>query len=964
MLETKNLTKIYNSKGVEVRALDDVSISFAETGMCFILGKSGSGKSTLLNVCGGLDYPDSGEIIVRNRSSKDFTNGDFDSYRNTYIGFVFQEYNILDEFTVEENVMLALDLQGRSRDAGTVDEILRQVDLEGLGKRRPNTLSGGQKQRVAIARALVKNPEIIMADEPTGALDSATGKQVLDTLKKLSQSKLVIVVSHDREFAEKYADRIIELKDGKVISDVTKRVIEGKGLSDNVSEVKPATLIVRKGIRLTDEDIEKIRNVVEKADTDVLITADVRGVDEYRQSHGITNTNGTQSFVATAEQPKQRQYTDAERKFIRSSLPLKHAVRIGASGIKVKPVRFAFTLLLSIISFVMFGLFSCLMFYDSDTVMKNSLAQYDMDYIKLSKQYLVYVDYYMEGGGFSDVMNIAIPMLPEDTGYTAQLFGNGNLYVTNINANRIGNLSSFSSEAYTNQIQGIVEDNGELEYIYGKSPEGDSAAISDYLYQCIKTGRLSDPDTFKTVNITSYEDIVLQLQSDSGAYKSVKVSGVFRSDDIWKPWESYDSTMLMLQRNTIEQCLSDLFISYVAISPDSYGDFVSQLGTRGNYFNLMTSSVAGASINVMGKGFDKVSEYTLESLKSDSVCYDADGTAVTLTSDAFVLPFRLINMSVTALCKDIEKAAEEDLVLSEKYNSIAYNEVYYFQLSENLSNSYWNNDKENYLKDYRYLTQFVKDNLPDLWQKFNKVTALCNIETLGDGNLYFTFDFENCAVTDDVRDRYIAISKLSGAYSEYKTSFDTDSLKNARYFCVFAPSDSFENVSTIIDGSNVVREDDTKYSVNNFVRDSVWSIDSLVTMLSDVFLWTGVTMAVFSMLLLFNFITVSVNAKKKEIGILRAVGARGADVFRIFFSESAIVVVICSIVATILTGVIALVINGNISTRLGFPFTMFTFGFVSVALIWAISVFTAVISTFFPVYANARKRPVESIRSL
>ena len=221
MLETKNLTKIYNSKGVEVRALDDVSISFAETGMCFILGKSGSGKSTLLNVCGGLDYPDSGEIIVRNRSSKDFTNGDFDSYRNTYIGFVFQEYNILDEFTVEENVMLALDLQGRSRDAGTVDEILRQVDLEGLGKRRPNTLSGGQKQRVAIARALVKNPEIIMADEPTGALDSATGKQVLDTLKKLSQSKLVIVVSHDREFAEKYADRIIELKDGKVISDVT-----------------------------------------------------------------------------------------------------------------------------------------------------------------------------------------------------------------------------------------------------------------------------------------------------------------------------------------------------------------------------------------------------------------------------------------------------------------------------------------------------------------------------------------------------------------------------------------------------------------------------------------------------------------------------------------------------------------------------------------------------------------------
>ena len=175
MLEVKNLVKVYKTKGgADVRAIDDVSVRFGDKGMVFLLGKSGSGKSTLLNLCGGLDFPDSGEIVIKGRSSKDFSQADFDSYRNTFVGFVFQEYNILDEFSVADNVALALDLQGRSKNRSDVTEILRQVEMEGFADRKPNTLSGGQKQRIAIARALVKRPEIILADEPTGALDSAT----------------------------------------------------------------------------------------------------------------------------------------------------------------------------------------------------------------------------------------------------------------------------------------------------------------------------------------------------------------------------------------------------------------------------------------------------------------------------------------------------------------------------------------------------------------------------------------------------------------------------------------------------------------------------------------------------------------------------------------------------------------------------------------------------------------------
>ena len=254
MLEVKKLSKIYKSKtGTDVKALDDVSVSFPESGMVFLLGKSGSGKSTLLNICGGLDSPTTGEIIVKGRSSKNFSQSDFDSYRNTFIGFIFQEYNILNEFSVEDNIALALELQNKPKNKATIEKLLSDVDLAGFAKRKPNTLSGGQKQRIAIARALVKNPEIIMADEPSGALDSATGKQVFETLKKLSKDKLVIVVSHDRDFAQLYGDRIIELSDGKIISDVSKTKEKQVPITKNIDSMGNV-LCIKQGTSLDEED--------------------------------------------------------------------------------------------------------------------------------------------------------------------------------------------------------------------------------------------------------------------------------------------------------------------------------------------------------------------------------------------------------------------------------------------------------------------------------------------------------------------------------------------------------------------------------------------------------------------------------------------------------------------------------------------------------------------------------------
>lgn len=219
MIQIKNVSKIYKTKYNEVHALKDINLSFGECGLVFILGKSGCGKSTLLNILGGLDSVTSGEVLVDNKEISKLKQSELDYFRNYNVGFIFQGYNLVDEYNVYENIELALDLQGEPNVKEKISTALGKVDLEGYEKRKIKELSGGQQQRVAIARALVKNSTYILADEPTGNLDSATSEDIFTLLKQLSKEKLIIVVSHDRENAEQYGDRIIEMKDYVVLED-------------------------------------------------------------------------------------------------------------------------------------------------------------------------------------------------------------------------------------------------------------------------------------------------------------------------------------------------------------------------------------------------------------------------------------------------------------------------------------------------------------------------------------------------------------------------------------------------------------------------------------------------------------------------------------------------------------------------------------------------------------------------
>ena len=673
MLEVRNLAKYYSTKGgVTVKALDDVSVQFPETGMVFLLGRSGSGKSTLLNVSGGLDKPDSGEIIVKGRSSKDFSPADFDSYRNTFIGFIFQEYNILNEFTVEQNIALALQLQNKTSDKQAVEDLLDQVDLTGFGKRKPNTLSGGQKQRVAIARALIKEPEIIMADEPTGALDSNTGKQVLDTLKKLSETKLVIIVSHDREFAEQYGDRIIELKDGQIISDVTKAQSVPKAVSENVEMVSEDTIAIKNADKITETDVKNIVAMLKKNGGEAIISAGKKDIPDVKRACRI-NDSGNKEYFKETDQVDIKEYDGRETKFIKSRLPASRAFKMGASGLKTKPIRLIFTILLSVVAFLMFGVVSTFMLYDESYSVSEALREADYPSLMISKQYNVLrqqiktdvntgeseVDYEYEekyntrfgvqelkdrnaaGGGldYAGVYNFTNNKYSYNDGTSIELLlgKSGNAYER---ANVKSDLKSYYPTSYVTGFTDCGADymnrNG-FNLLAGRYPETvEEIAISEYA-----ANLFINSEGFGVANASSLIDKKVKFSGCNaiGSSEEFTIVGVYGVGQIPAKYDvlkdANDSSISAKEKEDLTESLTDYiaggFSSLVFVTEGFYDEYKNNIHSEGTY--IETANAGGFRISEYEISSDEIieenswyeqpySEKTLENFKEHFKFYE------------------------------------------------------------------------------------------------------------------------------------------------------------------------------------------------------------------------------------------------------------------------------------------------------------------------------------------------------
>lgn len=390
MIELKDLHKVYKTKdGQKVEALKGITVTLPDRGLVFILGKSGSGKSTFLNVVGGLDTFDSGDLILFGKSSKSFNSTDFNAYRNKYIGFIFQEYNIINSFTVHDNVSLAYELKYGKNNEDKVQEILKKVGIAELSNRKPSEISGGQKQRVAIARALVKHPRVILADEPTGALDGTTSRDIFDLLKKLSKTCLVVCVTHDASCAETYADRIIRLKNGLIVDDITRHLSEGEVLDGStvLHKVGEGLIKIDSIKNMTDKDLSVLNEASSSYDGPSYITykdkvrfpVDLMANDDSMDLPvGFSKTN--------KDDIEKNINPDIKYNSKNGRIPFTTILKMAMSSLKSGWVRLVFTFILSIISFTFFGLALEVSTYDASDTYASSADIYRTDAITLYKQ--------------------------------------------------------------------------------------------------------------------------------------------------------------------------------------------------------------------------------------------------------------------------------------------------------------------------------------------------------------------------------------------------------------------------------------------------------------------------------------------------------------------------------------------------------------------------------------------------
>ncbi len=933
MLELKNVNKTYRpKKSAETKALVDVSITFPDKGLVFILGKSGCGKSTLLNVIGGLDKPDSGEISIMGRSSKDFSPTDFDSYRNTFVGFVFQEYNVLDEFTVEDNIAIATELQGKKRDRARISEILRQFELEGLERRKPNTLSGGQKQRVAIARALIKNPRIILADEPTGSLDSDTGKDVLGILKKLSEEKLVIVVSHDREFAETYADRIVEMKDGKVVAD-------------------------------------------------------------YPVSASVARASG--------EADTARTYTDEEKKLIRSRLPFRHALRLGASGIRTKPVKLVFTVILTAIAFILFGVFSTLALYDKEAVTEKAITDRDISYLKYGKGYNEKEIIYGVQNSDEPFVYLRESEYVVPTGLTEEEYlGLAKKYPSAVAVIdmpiAVENLTTdtfFYSEKYSGVA--FAADNGaSLNILAGRIPENSGEAlIPSFMFDAVKIGKLYGPGR-ALIKVDGYEDYVKLPKQKLYGDLEVSIVGVYESAPISN---DYNALRTMADNGTLNYRDIDWnseyaegFYNYLFIHKDLVGDFYSEYkdwnsyngdeASDANYFlrSLLTVKLVYGDGENDSYDLNEICPYPNNIGAETLPVYDVTGTRQLdeLGSGEIALPgvyyarvlyeylFDALN-EIMSLGAFSQYYGYFEQAINERGAEAVYEE--FEEVADKLDMLYRNTEAGLTVTEARGILKAASD----YFAQYSLPLPRFTMTSFATGETYevkvagvFLVNYRRLAayVSNDIfKDILTRADEFNIAYG-YETEYKA--ADNADITAVFIPKSEYLPALGELVASVYVTDsgDDSTNMIFCALITEIIGVNEAIAMIFKVVLGLWLGLSVFAILLMFSLVSASITAKKKDIGILRALGARGTDVFAVFLVEALIIAVVCFVVAGISCAFVCPAVSEMFVTTNLLQISLLVFGIENAAILAALAVGTAVLATLVPVLIYVKKPPVDSIR--
>ena len=1047
MLEIRDICKTYRPKnGPPVQALKSVSVKFAEKGLVFILGKSGCGKSTLLNTIGGLDKFDSGEIIIKGKSSKEFTGSDFDSYRNTFIGFIFQEYNILSEFNIEKNIALALELQGKKATPKAVQEILDMVDLGTMGKRKTTELSGGQKQRVAIARALIKEPEIIIADEPTGALDSATGIQVFETLKKLAQNKLVIVVSHDREFAEIYGDRIIEMKDGVIISDETKRKVQPQSVSDDLTMIGDDLIHIKKGHKFSQEEKEAIIKFLESKDTETIISVDPKNNERFKKVAKIDENNHTEKFTETTEADKgTREYDKNQLKLIRSRLKFKDSFKMGASSLKNKPIRLIFTILLSFIAFTIFGVVDTLSSFNRPKAVWDTVNQFDNKHVALLKEVegkygndtrpWTETDIKLVSEKFPEIRlkkivnaGLGFGSSPGNAAYNKQI----NLQSAELKTQN----SNVAKTAFASGMMYITEaemNTFGLTFAAGRLPETkEEIAISKHIFDCFKWANEDKISTYNDILKVEYNRIYL----DGKTYTVVGVIDDHTDITKYTNLSTEEINKDYSTENKIARELSLGLTNMLYVSETYYNELLNK-GLSFNGFQVYKSGEEDRSIGYQYGNFYTIEGIremmTAQALDSKNIIhyYDNGWSSNLLNYDVYGEPIGVTNLSDGQIVLDrdilsymigpytgmIESgtlkvfAESEDGSFSKELTVVGYTYNSNAELGGSAIVS--PSDAEAFKQVtggvkivYNTLTVLCDTNtkyvsMTDLINDSTKTWHVSNDDVIDSGEVVYIkpgVSLSSLAKNDIILSEDALRDLASGEelHAIINEGLTVDFSSNGSTIFTFnvvgvssrlaivsretkskvidPEAKGFDYVVALLSGNDIIdkefveycetfNDSGCKYTIQNGATAILDNFGEIIQDVATIVFWVGIGFAVFAALLLMNFISTSISYKKREIGILRALGARSSDVFGIFFNESFVIAMINFVLATIATFVASSIISTTIIEKLGVELVLLSTGIRQVALILGVSVLTAFLASLLPVYKIAKKQPIDAINN-
>jgi len=942
MLSVKNLRKVYRSKKAEeVVALNNVSIDFPETGFVFLLGKSGSGKSTLLNAIGGLDKFDGGEIIIKGKSSADFTQADFDSYRNTFIGFIFQEYNILENFSVAKNLALALELQGKKADNEEVMKLLRQVEMEQYAKRKPNELSGGQKQRVAIARALIKNPEIIMADEPTGALDSNTGKQVMDTLKELSKTKLVIVVSHDREFAEIYGDRIIELKDGKVLHDITKKEIAAEETKSGIKIIDNDIVYIKKGQEVTPGELKQITDIINERSksSDTFISFNKDANDKLKEGAKINDSGNKEKFVDTEKEDiKIKQYNPNSLQLIKSRLGFMDSLKMGASALKNKVGKLIFTIILSFFAFTVFGIIDALGQWNRASSVYEAMSlqnQKTIAFRKSTKESTYVRHQAIPAGDLAVLQNDFKSHTIKGVAKTN--YGEVEIKLEGISYSRTNNpLWQPEVNGYVGLTQADLDAWGFTKQ--GRLPESDNEiCVSQHIWDALvkRTSENEESKKIKADFEANYASTGLMVSIDGfdqqnwGSY-NIKIVGVIDDKTDLSTYTSMKEEDIMEDRG-IENVLRYGFTNLAYTTMDKYNAILENSSADIYYY--------------LNLGFENTQSFSKHSLQSRLTIEDYYNYMSNYYSN--IGAYEWYNYSEHRLYTEEEmnnrypggnysSKPEEytmDLYYEDRNIHAVKDGVDIFNLAEDEIIVYEWAVKE-YIADYqKALNDGLTAKMTDSW---DSDVAIKEFKVVGIADSFYCSD----ELEEDLKPLFAgydyAVSVLTG-----DESVDEAFVKRLETF----------------------DEHKTRFTIHNASTPMLDMLEEILLMMTSVFVWIALGFAVFASLMLMNFISTSISYKKREIGVLRALGARGSDVFGIFFNESLIIAAINFVLSSIATIIVCNVINGIVLAKLPVDIALLNAGIRQIVLILGVSVLSAFLGSFLPTFKISRKRPIDAINN-